>query len=221
MSAASRPVRGVIVDLDGVLISTDEMHFAAWSELAAREGIEFTREDNHRLRGVSRMESLEIVLERSRRVYTPEEKAAMAEAKNARYRELLATLTPRDPLPGAREVLESLRARGVKTAVGSSSRNAREILDRMDLSRLLDVVADGNDIRRSKPDPEVFLLAAERLGLKPSECLVVEDAAAGVEAGVRGGFRVLGIGNPAMLPGARRCVSGLGAITLDGLLSGW
>ena len=171
-------IRGVIFDLDGVLISTDEMHYIAWSELAGREGIPFTREDNHRLRGVSRMESLEIILEKSERAFSPERKAAMAEAKNARYRELLATLTPRDLLPGARAMVEALRARGVKTAVGSSSRNAREILDRVDLSRLLDVVVDGTDIRRSKPDPEVFLLAAERLGLRPAECLVVEDAAA-------------------------------------------
>ncbi len=218
MSAAARLVRGVIFDLDGVLVSTDELHFIAWSELAAREGIPFTRDDNHRLRGVSRRESLEIVLEKSPRAYSAEQKFAMAEAKNSRYRELLSTLTPRDPLPGVRAVLEGLRLRGVCTAVGSSSRNAREILDRVDLTRLLDAVVDGNDIRRSKPDPEVFLLAAARLGLPSADCLVVEDAAAGVEAGVRGGFRVLGIGEPAMLRGAERCVPGLGAIGVGELL---
>lgn len=211
-------IRGVIFDLDGVLVSTDELHYAAWSELAGREGVPFTPHDNERLKGVSRMESLEIILERSPRVYPPERKAAMAEAKNARYRELLAGLTPRDALPGARAMLEGLRARAVRTAVGSSSRNAREILDRVDLSRLLDVVVDGNDIRRSKPDPEVFLLAASLLRLPPAECLVVEDAAAGVEAGVRGGFRVLGIGGPDVLRGAERCVAGIGAIGVDELL---
>jgi beta-phosphoglucomutase len=210
----------VIFDLDGVLVSTDEMHFRAWKELADREGIPFTRHDNERLKGVSRMESLEIILEKATRGYTPAEKAAMADTKNTRYRELLSTLTPRDPLPGAREVLEALRALGVRTAVGSSSRNAREMLDRVDLSRLLDVVVDGNDILRSKPDPEVFLLAAARMGLTPAECLVVEDAVAGVEAGVRGGFRVLGIGEPEMLRGAQRCVAGLGQIGVEELLDG-
>lgn len=221
MTARARTIRGVIFDLDGVLVSTDEMHFRAWKELAERLGIPFTRRDNERLKGVSRMRSLDIILEKAPVAYTAEECAAMAESKNARYRELLAGLTPRDPLPGARETLRGLRAMGVRTAVGSASRNAREILERVELWDLLDAVVDGSDVARSKPDPEVFLLAAERLGLRPQECVVVEDAAAGVEAGVRGGFSVLGIGEPSRLPGAGRWLPNLAATTPDGLIAGW
>lgn len=187
-------IKGVIFDLDGVLVSTDEFHYQGWARLAADEGIPFTRADNHRQRGVSRMESLDVLLENSEKVYTDEQKLEMATRKNGYYVEFLQDLTPADALPGAREILTALREAGVKLAVGSSSRNTPLIMEKVDICGFFDAVADGNDIINSKPDPEVFLLAAERLGLKPEACVVVEDAEAGVEAAKRAGMRVVGVG---------------------------
>ncbi len=211
-------LRAVIFDLDGVLVSTDEFHYRAWQRLADEEGIPFDRETNHRLRGVGRMESLAILLERSPRPYTPEEKAALADRKNRYYRESLKALAPRDVLPGAREILRGLKARGVKVAVASSSRNAPEILRRTALADAADATTDGNDITRSKPDPEVFRLAAERLGLAPAECLVVEDAGSGVEAAAAAGMRCLAIGAAAGHPQADRSADDLASITVDEML---
>ncbi len=212
-------VRAVLFDLDGVLVSTDEWHYRAWSEIARREGIPFTRAHNERLRGVSRMESLAILLERASRRYSDSEKQALAEAKNARYVADLATLTPADLLPGARALLDAVRAAGLRAAIASSSRNARTIVQQVGIAECFDAVVDGNDIVRSKPDPEVFLLAAERCGVSPQACVVVEDAAAGVEAGLRAGCRVIGIGSPAALPHASHVVPDLAALGL-GLLRG-
>lgn len=187
-------VRGVIFDLDGVLVTTDEFHYLSWKEVADAEGIYFDREINHRLRGVSRLISLEIVLERSPRRYTDSEKQALAERKNEIYRKLLNRLGPGDTLPGAIPLIEDLRRAGVRIAIGSSSKNTRYIIDRLELGHLLDAIVDGNDIRQSKPDPEVFLTAAARLGLPPADCVVVEDAEAGLEAARRAGMRVVALG---------------------------
>lgn len=214
-----KPIRGVIFDLDGVLVTTDEFHYLGWRRLADEQGIPFTREDNHRLRGVSRMESLEILLEKAPRRYSDAEKSDMAARKNAFYVEFLQDLTPDDALPGARRVLEELRARGIKLAIGSSSRNTPLIMEKVDLVRYVDAVADGNDISRSKPDPEVFLLAARRLGLSPDECLVVEDAEAGVEAGRRAGMRVFGIGPAARHPDANSRADDLRNLSAESLLA--
>jgi len=210
-------MKGVVFDLDGVLVSTDEFHYRGWARLAEEEGIPFTREDNHRQRGVSRMESLEILLGKSTRTYTEEEKLGMATRKNNYYVAYLQNLTPADTLPGAREILVALRAAGIKLAVGSSSRNTPLIMEKTDLSCYFDAVADGSDITRSKPDPEVFLLAAKRLGLKPQECVVVEDAEAGVEAARRAGMRVVGVG-PAELGPCDLRVRNIGELTADALL---
>ena len=212
-------IRGVIFDLDGVLVSTDELHYRAWKQLADAEGIPFDRTINHRLRGVSRMASLEILLERASRAYSAAEKSAMADRKNAAYRESLETLTPADALPGARELLDGLRVRGIKMAIASSSRNTPQILERLGWSGTFDAVADGNDITHSKPDPEVFLLAARRIGLPPADCLVVEDAAAGIEGARRAGMAVLGIGTPETLPGVKWMASDLTHVTADELLA--
>lgn len=212
--------RGVIFDLDGVLVSTDELHYRAWKELADREGIPFDREANHRLRGVSRMESLEIILERASRPYTDEQKQAMAAAKNDRYRELLATLTPCDLLPGAAEIVENLRRKGIRTAVASSSRNAPLILERTGLAGRFDAVVDGRDIARTKPHPEIFLLAARRLGLTPAECVVVEDAPAGIEAARRAGMAYYGIGSARSLPGVERVAPSLAQVDPADLVDG-
>ena len=187
--------KGIIFDLDGVICSTDEYHYRAWKTLADRLGIPFDRERNNRLRGVSRMESLEIVLEKGGRTYTGEEKSAFAEEKNTLYRQLLAQMTPADLADEVKETLETLRRSGLKLAIGSSSKNTPFILERIGLGSFFDAVADGNCITRSKPDPEVFLKAAEMLGLAPADCLVAEDARAGVEAAVAGGFDCAAIGD--------------------------
>lgn len=188
-------MKGFIFDLDGVIVSTDGLHYLAWKEMANREGIYFDEEINNRLRGVSRMASLEIILERSIKQYTDEEKEALATTKNDIYKELLKKLTPNDRLPGVTETLQALRAKGYKLAIGSSSRNTPAILKYIGLAGFFDAVSDGNNITNSKPDPEVFLKAAEFLGLEPSECYVVEDAKAGVDGGKNGGFTTIAIGD--------------------------
>lgn len=213
-------IKGVIFDLDGVLVTTDELHYRAWKRLADEEDIPFNRDVNQRLRGVSRMASLEILLENATAVYTPQQKAELAKRKNNCYRESLSSITPADVLDGALEMLRALRQRGIKIAIGSSSKNAPLIMERTDLLGEVDEIVDGNDITRSKPDPEVFLLAAERMGLEPSECLVVEDAAAGIEAGLSAGMAVFGIGPPERLARADRIADSLADVTADQLLQG-
>ena len=212
-------VRAVIFDLDGVVVSTDEYHYQGWQRLADEEGIPFDRQINHRLRGVSRMESLEIILQRSPRRYTADQKAALAARKNGYYRTLLETLTPTDILPGAMAILGGLKSRGIKVAIGSSSRNTAMILDRIGLAGYFDAVVDGNDISRSKPDPEVFLLAAKRLGVPASECLVVEDAATGIAAAVSGGMKCLAVGAAAGDSRATRSVADLTRISDSEILA--
>ncbi len=176
-------IKGLIFDLDGVLLSTDHFHYLAWKKLADRLGINFTEKDNERLRGVSRMESLEIILSLDPSVkLSDQEKVAVATEKNEHYREYLKTMTPADVSDEVRDTLAALRAKGYTLAVGSSSKNTRFILERTDMTDYFDAIADGNDIVNSKPDPEVFLKAAEFVGLEPSVCAVIEDAEAGLEA---------------------------------------
>ena len=190
--------QGVIFDLDGVICFTDHYHYLAWKSLADSLGIDFDEKKNDRLRGVSRMESLEIVLEGYKgAVLSNEEKAALAEKKNCLYRELLQTMTPDDLSDEVRETLNALREMGIKLAVGSSSKNTPLILERIGLADFFDAVSDGNNIQRSKPDPQVFTMAAEMLKLKPSQCLVVEDAVAGLQAAAAGGFDSAALGSAA------------------------
>ena len=191
-------LQGIIFDLDGVLCFTDEYHYLAWKEMADDLGIYFDREINNRLRGVSRMASLEIILERySGPELSLEDKDALATKKNAIYRNLLTRMTPADLSAEVKETLYALRAKGLKLAIGSSSKNAPFILERIGLDGFFDAVSDGNNITRSKPDPEVFLKAAEYLVLPPSACMVVEDAVAGADAGHAGGFTVACVGDAA------------------------
>jgi beta-phosphoglucomutase len=213
-----RTIKAVIFDLDGVIVSTDRYHFQAWKRLADSLGIPFGRESNDRLRGVSRMESLEIMLEKSARRYSLDEKREMAERKNTYYRELLTGLSPADILPGVINMIKTLKDRQVKIAIGSSSKNARAILRAVGLEDEFDVIADGNHITRSKPDPEVFTIAAMRLGVSPEECLVVEDAEAGVEAGLAAGMGVLAVGGGAGHLRATRCAENLSCLSADELL---
>lgn len=195
-------MRAVIFDLDGVLVSTDELHYQAWLQVARQEGIPFDRAVNDRLRGVSRMQSLEIILERAARGYSQPEKEALAEQKNELYRNLLQTLTPGALLPGARETLCALREKGIKTAVGSSSKNTPLILQRLQIGPLFDAVSDGNGLQHSKPHPEVFLRAAGRLGEQPRDCLVVEDAEAGIRAAKAAGMTAAALGSACASPEA-------------------
>ena len=190
-------LQGIIFDLDGVLCSTDEYHYRAWKELADSIGVPFDRAVNKRLLGISRMDSLNIVLEKSSRIWTQEEKRQLAAQKNARYRALLQNLTPKALDPEVKQTLDALRAKGFLLAVASSSRNAPFILERLGLGSFFDAVCDGSRIMHAKPDPEVFLTAASMLHLLPEDCLVVEDAVAGAQAGHAGGFLVACVGDAA------------------------
>lgn len=187
--------KGIIFDLDGVICSTDNYHYLAWKALADRLGIPFDRERNNLLRGVSRMASLEIILEKSNKTYTEDEKIAFATEKNDLYRELLHEMSPNDLSDEVRTALNALRAAGLKLAIGSSSKNTPFILERIGLGDYFDAVADGNCITHSKPHPEVFLKAADMIGLCPADCCVVEDARAGVEAARAGGFDCAAMGD--------------------------
>ncbi|MBU3099484.1 MULTISPECIES: beta-phosphoglucomutase [Clostridium] len=187
-------IKAVIFDLDGVIVSTDKYHYQAWKKMADEEEIYFDKIINEGLRGVSRMESLEIILKKSQKIYNQNEKEELAGRKNNYYREMLNCLTPTDILPGVIKVLEFLRERGIKIAIGSSSKNTPFILEKIGLGSYFDAVSDGNDINKSKPDPEVFLLAAKKIRVIPGECLVLEDADAGIEAALAGGMKVMGVG---------------------------
>lgn len=212
-------IKAIIFDLDGVIVSTDDCHYEAWKHAATDENIYFDHEINKRLRGVSRMESLDIILEKSNRPYSLSEKLQIAERKNEYYKELINNLTPQNILPGVSELLSNLRARNIKLAIGSSSKNSPIILKYIGLDKYFDATADGNEIQKSKPDPEVFLLAAKKLGVEPSECLVIEDADAGVEAALAGGMKVLAIGAAAGNRKANILAINLEAISIDTIIS--
>ena len=213
-------INTVIFDLDGVLVSTDELHYLAWKRLAEELDIRgFTREDNERQRGVSRMESLEVVLEKSDKSYTDEEKRALAEKKNDYYKESLKDVDDSIILKGAVKTLKSLRDMGIKVGVGSASKNTPEILNKTGLSGMIDKVSCGLDTDKSKPEPDVFLIAAEKLGSDPSECLVVEDSKAGILAAKRAGMKSMGVGPFNKTLGADFCFDDLDAdIDFDAIL---
>ena len=187
--------KGIIFDLDGVICHTDKYHYQAWKKLADRLGIYFDETINNRLRGVSRMESLNIILERADKTYTEQEKEAFATEKNEVYKELLKQMTPEELSPEVKDTLEELRNRGILLSIGSSSKNAGFILNRLGLGDFFDAVSDGNNISHSKPDPEVFLKAGEFLGEDPANCVVVEDAYAGIDAAKAAGMLAVGLGD--------------------------
>lgn len=188
-------IRGILFDLDGVLLSTDEMNYQSWKALADRLGIPFDRTINNRCRGVSRQASLAVILERSPIHYSEEEKARFCEEKNKTYLSFLKKMTPADVKIENRKTLSELREKGYRLALASSSKNARFVLNQVDLVNAFDAIADGNEITHSKPDPEIFLLAAKKIGCVPEECAVIEDAKAGIEAAKRGGFLSVGYGS--------------------------
>ena len=190
--------QAIIFDLDGVICFTDEYHYRAWKAMADDMGIPFDRTVNNRLRGVSRMASLDIILEKYEGpALSQAEKEKLAQQKNDIYRESLKEMSPADLSAEVKETLDGLRALGLKLAIGSSSKNTPFILGQIGLKDFFDAVSDGNNITRSKPDPEVFVKAAQMLGIAPEACLVVEDAVSGAQAGHAGGMKVACLGDAA------------------------
>ena len=200
-----------IFDLDGVIVDTAKYHYIAWKELADKLGIEFTHDHNERLKGVSRVRSLEILLEIGgmENKFSPEEKEKMAAEKNKRYVEYISKLRKDEILQGSRELLMELRKKGIKTGLGSASKNARQVLDSLEITDLFDVIIDGTNTSNAKPDPEVFILGAKALGVDPADCVVFEDAQAGIEAAINAGMTAIGVGSKDNLSGASLYVKDL------------
>ena len=195
-------LKAVLFDLDGVIVDTAKYHYLAWKKLADIEGIYFDEKINERLKGVSRDASLEIILERSKKEYSPEEKEKMTETKNNWYLEMIGQLNPEEVLPGVIDFLRSLQGYGVKSAICSASKSAEFIIAKLGLTDYFDTIVGGNHVSKSKPDPEVFLLASERLRIHPHDCVVFEDAYAGIEGANRAEMKALGLGNSSILTNA-------------------
>jgi len=205
-------MRAGLFDLDGVIVDTAKFHYLAWRELANGLGFDITEEQNEHLKGISRMESLERILTMGGVTLPDDEKLRLATIKNGRYVEMVKQMPASEILPGARDYLLQLRGRGVKIALGSASKNAELILENLGIRELFDAVIDGNKATQSKPDPQVFLLGAGALGIAPNDCVVYEDAAAGIEAAKAAGMHAVGIGRPENLPRADLVVPGLYAL---------
>jgi len=205
-------IRGFLFDLDGVLVDTAQYHFLAWQRMASELGIHFGEAENEQLKGVSRAESLNRILAWGGQTMPEAEKQRWMTLKNEWYLELVRGMPANDYLPGAHEFLVASRSAGIKVALGSASKNAPLILERLGWMPLFDALVDGNVVTASKPDPEVFLEGARRLGLQPEECVVFEDSEAGVEAARRGGMKVVGIGQGL---DADLLVTGLDRLTPD------
>jgi len=210
-------IEACIFDLDGVVVDTAKYHFIAWKALARELGFDFTLADNERLKGVSRMQSLDILLEIGGKQFTQSEKIAMAEKKNTLYVSYIEKMSPEETLPGVEKFLQELRKRGIKTALGSASKNAPLILERIGLAGWFDVIVDGNSISEAKPNPEVFLKGAEKLGVMPEHCVVFEDAIAGVEAARNANMYCVGIGEPQNLGLADLVIPGFNEFTVEKL----
>lgn len=204
-------IQACIFDLDGVVVDTAKYHYLAWKRLAAELGFEFHEHHNERLKGVSRMTSLEILLEVGglNNTFSAEKKEEMATKKNEWYLEFIRKMTPDEILPGAKEFIEDLRLNGIKIALGSASKNAPLILERIGMTKHFDVIVDGNRVSKAKPDPEIFLLGAKDVGVSPSKCIVFEDAEAGIEAAINAGMRCVGIGSSEILSKANIVVPNL------------
>jgi len=195
---------GVIFDLDGVIVDTAKHHFVAWQQLAQSQGWSFTIQDNEQLKGVSRVRSLELILEWNKAQISPEVFDRLLIEKNERYLNMIADMDASERLPDVQRVLQTFKKHGCKIALGSASKNARPILDKIELTPYFDVIVDGTNVSKAKPDPEVFLQAANQLGIAPKDCVVFEDAVAGIQAAKAAGMRAFGIGAPELLTQADR-----------------
>ena len=202
-------IKACIFDLDGVIVDTAVYHYQAWKKLANQLGFDFTEEQNEQLKGVSRMRSLELILGWGGITKTDAEKEELASLKNSWYVDMISHMTPAEILPGAKEFLQACRDAGLKTALGSASKNSMTMLEKINLVDMFDAVIDGNKVSKPKPDPEVFLKGAEEVGIPPANCVVFEDAIAGVEAAKNGGMKAVGIGSSQVLTEADLVVSGL------------
>jgi len=209
-------LEAVIFDLDGVITDSAEFHFMAWKNLADRLGIYFDREINERLKGVPRMDSLEIILEKDSvpNRFSTEEKEALADEKNNEYVKLIKTITPKDILPGMLELLHDLKDNNIKTAIASASKNAATIVERLEIGHLFDFIADAGAIENQKPAPDVFLVSAENISVPPSNCVGVEDAGAGIVAIKAAGMLAIGIGQEKNLVGADIVLPNTSELTL-------
>ena len=210
-------IKGCIFDLDGVIVDTARYHFLAWKRLAEQLNIRFTEKDNERLKGVSRMDSLEIILGLGNLKPDRRKKEEFAALKNKWYVDYISSMTPEEILPGSLEFIDEIRKDGIKTAIGSASKNTPLILERVGIEKLFDAVADGNIVHKAKPDPEVFLTAARMLDIEPNNCVVFEDAIAGVQAALNAGMICVGIGSPSVLKKANLVVAGLNEMSLQKL----
>lgn len=209
------PISACIFDLDGVIVDTAHYHYLAWKRLASTLGFELTPEDNERLKGVSRRQSLEIVLEIGGVDANEEEKGLLADRKNGWFTMLIEKMNPDEIFPGVRELIGDLKDAGTKVAVASSSKNAQTVIQRLGIRSLFEVIVDGTMITHTKPDPEIFLLTAERLGVPPEECLVFEDAEAGVEAALAAGMKCVGVGTSERLGKADLVIAKTGEFSLE------
>jgi beta-phosphoglucomutase len=207
--------KAVIFDLDGVITDTAHYHYLAWQRLAESQGVAFDEAFNEQLKGIDRMGSLDLILAGAARDYSPADKLALADAKNAHYQQLIATMSSADLLPGAVAALDAVRAAGLPVGLASVSKNAFAVLDRLGIRERFDVVVDAALLANSKPHPEIFLTAARALGADPADCLGVEDAVAGVASIKAAGMYALGIGDPAVLTRADRVIPGLDHFRLD------
>ncbi len=209
--------KACIFDLDGVIVDTAKYHYLAWKKLAVMLNINFNEEDNERLKGVSRMASLDIILDIGKMKIDDKTKEEYASLKNNWYLDYIGRMTPEEILPGSLEFISELKNAGIKTALGSASKNTPLILERLGIASLFDAVADGNIVRNAKPDPEVFLTAAKMLGVLPKYCMVFEDAVAGVESALNAGMHCVGIGSKKILKNAHFVISGLDKMSLKKL----
>ncbi|ACL68804.1 beta-phosphoglucomutase [Halothermothrix orenii] len=212
-----REIKGFIFDLDGVITDTAELHYRSWKKLADEEGIPFTREDNEQLRGVSRRKSLELLL--NGREVPEEKKLEMMDRKNNYYKEFIKQITEEDLLPGAKELLDELKSRGYKLAVASASKNAKPVIKNLGVEHVFDQISDGYSVEKTKPAPDLFLYTAKQLGLKPEECVVIEDAEAGIEAALAAGMTAVGIGPEERVGKAHFRYDKVADINLDDILA--
>lgn len=207
-------IKAVIFDLDGVIVNTAHYHYLAWKKLSLELGIDLTLEDNEKLKGVSRMHSLEIILQLGGVSLQETEKIKLAEKKNDWFVKFIEGMSADEIFPGVKTLIEKIRTKGIKVGLASSSKNADMVLQILGITSLFDIVVDGNMIKHSKPDPEIFLLAAEKLNMAPAHCLVFEDAEAGVEAALRAGMPCIGVGSPAQLGKANMVITRTGDFEL-------
>jgi len=210
-------MKACIFDLDGVIVDTAKYHYLAWKRLAAELGIDLTEEVNERLKGVSRIESLNIILSMKGLELSSSEKESLADKKNKWFIEYIHTMTPEEIFPGVKELMKEIRSDKIKVGLASSSKNAKAVLELLGIEKEFEVVVDGTMIEHTKPDPEIFLRAASALKTSPSDCIVIEDAESGVEAAIRAGMKCVGIGSPRQLSKANLVVAKISDLTFEQL----